>query len=285
MLADMPFLFFCCIGLLGLAVGSFLNVVILRLPRMLMTAWRTDAAAVLGQPEQAPEETFNLAWPASACPHCATPIRAWQNIPVLGFILLRGRCAGCEKPISRQYPLVEIAAAGMGLVVAWHFGPTLACLLALLLSWALLALAVIDWQTQLLPDNITLPLLWLGLLAASATAFVDPVSAIIGAAAGYLVLWLVFHLFRLLTGKRGLGYGDFKLLAALGAWLGWQQLPLILVLASVSGALAGLALIASGRLRRGSTMPFGPFLAAAGWLTLVAGDTIMHAYFSLAGLI
>lgn len=272
-----------CIGLLGLAVGSFLNVVIARLPRMLDNGWRTSARAILELPAR-DTPRFNLAWPASACPGCQAPIRAWQNIPLLSFVLQRGRCAACREPISWQYPLVEIAAAALALTCLWQFGLTPACALAIILCWALLTLAVIDWQTQLLPDDITLPLLWLGLLTALAGAFTDPVSAIIGAAAGYLVLWLVYQLFRLTTGKQGMGYGDFKLLAALGAWLGWQQLPLIVIMASASGAIIGLLLMASGHLQRGRPLPFGPFLALAGWLSLLAGDTMLQNYLTLAGL-
>lgn len=264
-------------------MGSFLNVVIARLPRMLENDWRAGARAILELPAR-DTARFNLAWPASACPGCQAPIRAWQNIPLLSFALQRGRCASCHESISWQYPLVEAAAAGLALLCFWRFGPTTAAALAMLLCWALLALAVIDWQTQLLPDNMTLPLLWLGLLAAIGGVFTNPVSAIIGAAAGYLVLWLVYQLFRLTTGKQGMGYGDFKLLAALGAWLGWQQLPVIVIMASASGAIIGLLLMASGRLQRGRPMPFGPFLALAGWLSLLAGDTMLQNYLTLAGL-
>lgn len=280
-----PAFFYGCVGLLGLIVGSFLNVVIIRLPHMLEAEWRASAAAILGTEATNTGEIYNLARPRSTCPHCHTPIRAWHNIPVLSFILLRGRCAGCGQRIAWQYPLVEISAAVLGLLTAWHFGATPACALALVLSWSLLALTVIDARTQLLPDNITLPLLWLGLLAATAGVFIGPVDAIIGAAAGYLALWLVFHAFRLITGKEGMGYGDFKLLAVLGAWLGWQQLPLVLFLASLTGALTGITLIATGRQQRGHAMPFGPFLAMAGWLTLVSGDTILQLYYSLVGTI
>lgn len=279
---DPVFLYFCS-AVLGLVVGSFLNVVIVRLPRMLEADWHASAAAILDQSVPDTRPAGNLVQPRSACPNCHAPIRAWQNIPVISFALLRGRCAGCGHRISWQYPLVEICAAVMSVIAAWQFGPTMACALALILSWGLLALTAIDWQTQLLPDNITLPLLWLGLVAGAAHVFVGPVNAILGAAAGYLVLWLVFHLFRLVTGKEGMGHGDFKLLAALGAWLGWQKLPMVLLLASAAGAVTGILLIAAGLLQRGRAMPFGPFLAAAGWLSLVAGDTMQQVYFSLAG--
>lgn len=278
-----PAFFYFCTGVLGLVVGSFLNVVIVRLPRMLEANWQASAKHILGLAQDTQRPVYNLAQPRSACPNCQAPIHAWQNIPVISFLLLRGRCAGCGCRISWQYPLVEILSAVTSLIVAWQFGPTLACALALILTWSLLALTVIDWHTQLLPDSMTLPLLWLGLLAAAAHIRIDPISAIIGATAGYLALWLIFHAFRLLTGKEGMGYGDFKLLAALGAWLGWQQLPLVLLLASVTGAVSGILLLASGRLQRDHAMPFGPFLAAAGWLTLVAGDTMLQTYFSLVG--
>jgi len=284
-----PALFYAAVGLFGLIVGSFLNVVIIRLPRMMEAQWRASAAEILGQPAT-PEDTaaLNLSQPRSCCVHCNTPIRARDNIPVISFLLLRGRCASCGATISWQYPLVEFMAAAMSLVVAARFGPTPFAGFALLYTWMLLAAAVIDWRTQFLPDALTLPLLWLGLLLslghAGGVAQVDPATAIIGAAAGYGVLWLVFQLFLLVTGKEGMGYGDFKLLAAIGAWLGWQTLPLVLLLASLAGALVGGGLMASGQLARGKPMPFGPWLAIAGWLGLVAGDTISRAYLSFAGL-
>lgn len=279
-----PTWFFVCAGLLGLIAGSFINVVIMRLPRMLETAWHLDATAILGRPTPADKPQFNLAYPRSTCPACQASIRPWHNIPVISFIILRGHCAACHGRISLQYPLVELASCGLTLACAWRFGASMACLPALLFTWALLAIAVIDWRTQLLPDNITLPLLWLGLLTATAGLYVSPISAIIGAVVGYLVLWLVYHGFRLLTGKHGMGHGDFKLLAALGAWLGWQQLPVIVFAASVTGAVTGLVMIASGQLNRDEPMPFGPFLAAAGWLSLIAGDTMLQNYLTLVGL-
>jgi len=284
-----PLFCFAAIGLLGLIVGSFLNVVILRLPRMMEAEWRASAAEILGQPAAAAEPVrVSLSQPRSRCGHCHTPIRAFHNVPVVSFILLRGRCAHCRTPISWQYPAVEITSAVLALVVAWRFGATPFMGFALILSWALLALAVIDLRTQLLPDTLTLPLLWLGLLISlghgAGFALVDPATAIVGAAAGYLMLWTVFQLFLLVTGKEGMGYGDFKLLAVLGAWLGWQALPIILLLASLAGAIVGGLLMATGRLGRGNPMPFGPWLAIAGWLALVAGDTILAAYLSFSGL-
>lgn len=279
-----PTLVLAFAGLLGLVVGSFLNVVISRLPQMLETEWRTNAVDILGLPAPSKTSRFNLVAPSSNCPKCHAQIQPLQNIPVVSFILQRGRCVVCKAQISLHYPLVEIAAAIVAMVCAWRFGPTIACAFALVLSWALLALAVIDWRAQLLPDNITLPLLWLGLLAATMNTYVTPISAIIGAISGYLVLWLIFHVFKLLTGKHGMGHGDFKLLAVLGAWLGWQQLPVILLVASATGAITGIFLISSGKLQRSSPMPFGPFLAAAGWLSLIAGDTMLQNYLMLAGL-
>lgn len=282
-----PWFFFSALVLLGLVVGSFLNVVITRLPRMMEVRWQAEAAEILDQPAPEGSDAFNIAVPRSACPSCGAPVRPIHNLPLISFILLRGRCASCRTRISWQYPAVELAAAVMALLVGLRFGASAYMLLALLLSWGLLALAAIDWQTQLLPDSITLPLLWLGLVASVGwpiTSGVSPVSAIIGAAAGYGVLWLVFQLFLVVTGKQGMGYGDFKLLAALGAWLGWQQLPLVLLMASIAGALVGGVLMATGRIERGHPLPFGPWLAIAGWLVLMAGDTIIDAYLTLSGL-
>lgn len=276
--ASSPTVFLVTTFVIGLIVGSFLNVVIMRLPVMMEHAWQHDAAAILGQEAPAEPES-SLVSPGSACPTCGTPIKAWHNIPVLGYLWLRGHCAACGARISPQYPLVELATGILSLAVAWQFGVGVQVGLALIATWFLIALTGIDWRTQFLPDGLTLPLLWLGLLASLGGWFADPVEAIIGAAAGYLILWCVYHLFRLVTGKEGMGYGDFKLLAALGAWLGWQALPLIIILASGVGAVVGLVMTVSGRLDRGKPIPFGPFLAAAGWLALVAGDTITGAYF------
>lgn len=280
-----PGLFIAVACVLGLLVGSFVNVVILRLPQMMQQAWHASAADILGQQQSdsAPARV-TLSSPRSACPQCHTPIAPWHNIPVLSYLLLRGRCAHCKTHISLQYPLIELTSGVLSAIVAWHFGLAMPVALALLLTWALLALTGIDWQTQFLPDSITLPLLWLGLLASLGGYFTNPVDSIIGAAAGYLFLWAIYHMFRLLTGKEGMGYGDFKLLAAIGAWLGWQALPLVVLLSSVVGLVAGIIMMATGQLGRGKAMPFGPFLAIAGWLALVAGDTLTHAYFQLAGI-
>ncbi|TJY65175.1 prepilin peptidase [Sinimarinibacterium sp. CAU 1509] len=282
-LRDSPALLLACTVVLGLLVGSFLNVVILRVPRMLEQSWRREAREIL---ELAPvsEERISLVRPASRCPSCSAPIRPWQNVPIISWMLLRGRCAACRAPISVQYPLVEAASGVLAGLCAWHFGwgPQLAA--ALIITWMLLALALIDLHTQLLPDDLTLPLLWLGLAASLVPVFVAPETAIIGAMAGYLSLWAVFHLFRLVTGKEGMGYGDFKLLAALGAWLGWQALPMVILLSSLVGATIGIGLVVFRRHDRQVPIPFGPYLAAAGWLAMVYGQQIQSAYFRVSGL-
>jgi len=295
-LAQMPALLYGGTLALGLVVGSFLNVVILRLPRIMDREWREECAELL-QPADAAVAAagatgaggdggaaLTLSSPGSTCPDCGHRIRPWENIPVLSFLLLRGRCSHCRKPISWRYPLVESLTALLSVIVIWQLGPTPAGAAALVLTWGLIALAVIDADTQLLPDAITLPLLWLGLLLSVWGVFVDSETAIVGAAGGYLGLWLVFHLFRLLTGKEGMGRGDFKLLALFGAWLGWQSLPQILLLSTVPGALFGIALMALGRSGRDTPIPFGPFLAISGWISLVWGGAITHAYLRWSGL-
>jgi leader peptidase (prepilin peptidase) / N-methyltransferase len=272
---------------LGLLIGSFLNVVIHRVPVMLERAWRIEALALDGKPP--PElPPYDLIRPRSACPGCKTPITALQNIPVFSWLALKGRCAGCRQPISARYPLVELFTALLSAVVAWQFGPTWTTAAALVLTWFLVALAFIDIDTQLLPDNMTLPLLWLGLLVSVALPVgtdarlpVDLRSSVIGAIAGYLSLWSVYQLFKLVTGKEGMGYGDFKLLAALGAWLGWQMLLPIVICAAGVGALVGIASIVLGQRARGVPMAFGPYLAAAGWLMLVFGRSLLDSYLSL----
>lgn len=265
-------------ALLGMAVGSFLNVVCWRLPKMMGQQWRQECCELLNTPNTSNQVPFNLAFPPSHCPHCGHAIKAWENIPVLSFLFLRGKCAGCAQPISARYPLVELTAGILSAVVAMQFGFTYACLAGLLLTWALLALAIIDADTGLLPDSITLPLLWIGLLAATQNVFCTLEEAVFGAVGGYMALWLVFHGFRLLTGKEGMGFGDFKLLAALGAWLGWQQLPLILLLASGVGATVGLCLILFRQHDRQVPIPFGPYLAAAGWIALLWGSGLVNWY-------
>ncbi len=270
--------------LFGLVVGSFLNVVIRRLPVMLERQWRSECQALLaegGDAEEAiaPGERFDLVSPRSRCPACATPVRAVDNIPVLSWLFLRGRCQGCGQRISVEYPIVEIASALLAVVAVWHFGVGWMGGLAIVFSWILLTAAVIDLHTTLLPDDLTLPLLWLGLVgAALGVTGVTPVDAIIGAAVGYLILWGLFHAFRLLTGKEGMGYGDFKLLAALGAWTGWQGLPVTILLSSVVGAAVGIGLIVALGRDRNIPIPFGPYLAAGGWVALFWGDELTRAY-------
>ncbi|AEV25718.1 MULTISPECIES: prepilin peptidase [Azospira] len=280
LLLESPALASAVAGILGLLVGSFLNVVIHRLPRMMERDWHLQCAELRG--ETAPEkERLSLAAPASRCPHCGHAIRAWENIPVLSFLLLKGRCSGCQAPISLRYPLVEAFTGLLSAFTVWHFGPTLAAAAALLLLWAMVALTGIDFDTQLLPDSITLPLLWLGLLFNISGTFTDISSAVIGAMVGYLSLWSVYWLFKLATGKEGMGYGDFKLLAAIGAWLGWQMLPLTILLSSLVGAVVGVALIVLARRGRNVPIPFGPYLAAAGLLALYWGQELTQSYLRL----
>jgi leader peptidase (prepilin peptidase)/N-methyltransferase len=269
------------VALFGLALGSFLNVVILRLPRILESEWWQEARAALRLPPR-PEPKLTLNFPASRCRECGSRIRPWHNVPVFSWLWLRGRCADCGAAISVQYPAVELVAGVLAATCAWHFGWSPQLLPALALTGGLIALAVIDLRTQLLPDAITLPLLWLGLLlAATLEPFAGLQSAVLGAAAGYGVLWIVYWLFKLATGKEGMGYGDFKLLAALGAWLGWSALPPIILMSSAAGAVTGVALVLSGRLRRHTPLPFGPFLAVAGWLVLLWGPQIDAAWLVL----
>ena len=294
--ASSPALFAGSVFLLGLIIGSFLNVVIYRLPIILEREWRSQASEVLaaGTEPSAPAasvERFTLSTPRSACPNCKAPITALQNIPVVSWLVLRGRCASCKAKISPRYPLVELSTGVLSAWVAWHFGFGAPAACALLVTWTLIALTGIDIDHQLLPDNITLPLMWAGLLAAvaigpvaGAALPVSPQDALIGAAAGYISLWLVFHAFKLVTGKEGMGYGDFKLFAALGAWLGWKVLPMVIVLSAATGAVLGILMIVlRGRDRR-APMPFGPYLAAAGWLAMMYGDSLLNGYLRIAGL-
>lgn len=283
LLAGSPALFVILTALFGLMIGSFLNVVIYRLPLMMQREWRAQCAELLDQ--AIPDDTPRLSlWgPRSQCPHCHHLIGATENIPLLSYIRQRGRCAHCGVAIGAQYPLVEAASGLLAGVVAWKFGFGWPVLAVLLFTWTLLAASVIDLHHQLLPDDLTLPLLWLGLLVALFGLGTDLRSAVIGAMAGYLSLWLVYQGFRLLTGKEGMGHGDFKLLAALGAWTGWQYLVTIVLLSSLVGAICGLALILLRGRARGAPLPFGPFLAAAGWIALLWGETINHAYLRWLG--
>ena len=267
-------------GLLGLCVGSFLNVVIHRLPRMMEQDWHAQCADLRGEtPSTA--TALTLARPRSRCPSCGHQITALENIPIISYLLLRGRCSSCGTSISPRYPVIEAIAGLLSAYAVWHFGPTLQGAGALLLIWALIALTGIDFDTQLLPDSITLPLLWLGLAFNLAGTYVDLFSAVIGAMIGYLTLWSVFWLFKLATGKEGMGFGDFKLLAALGAWLGWQMLPAIILLSSIVGAAVGISLIVTTRHGRNTPIPFGPYLAAAGVIALFWGPQLTRGYLGL----
>jgi leader peptidase (prepilin peptidase)/N-methyltransferase len=267
-------------ALVGLFIGSFLNVVIHRLPKILEREWQAQAADLRGEPlPDAPR--FNLATPRSRCPHCGHQISALENIPVISYLILRGKCRHCSAPIGCRYPAIEILTAALSGYVAWHFGWSWAAAGALLLVWFLIALTFIDLDTQLLPDNLTLPLIWLGLLFNIDGHFAPLEQAVIGAVAGYLALWCVFWLFKLVTGKEGMGYGDFKLLAALGAWLGWPMLPLIILLSSLVGAICGILMIILARHGRQVPIPFGPYLAAAGVIALFWGEAINRHYLGL----
>ncbi len=284
-----PGAFTVAAAVLGLLVGSFLNVVIHRLPLMMERAWRAQCRELMDIPPTPADagkevEPFNLATPRSRCPHCGHAISALENIPVISYLWLRGRCAGCGKPISARYPLVEFATALLSGITAWHFGFGWAAGAALALTWALIALSLIDFDHQLLPDDITLPFLWIGLLLSLFGLFTNSAASIIGALAGYLSLWTIYILFKWATGKEGMGYGDFKLLAMLGAWMGWQALPVVILLSSVVGAVVGVTLILFRGRDRNIPIPFGPYLAAAGWLSLLWGHDIIHRYFSLLGL-
>lgn len=271
-------------AILGLLVGSFLNVVILRLPERMAAQWRREARDALElEPADDPLPPGIVREP-SHCPHCQHRLSALDNIPLFGWLLLRGRCRYCKATISIQYPLVELLTGVASAIVVWKLGPGWPALAGLVLTWSLIALSGIDFRVQLLPDQITLPLLWLGLLLAIGHLSVSPSAAILGAAIGYLSLWSVYWLFKLTTGKEGMGHGDFKLLAALGAWMGPIAILPIVLLSSLIGALIGGSLIALRRHDRGVPMPFGPFIAAAGWVWFIAGDRLLHAYLHLAGL-
>jgi len=265
---------------LGLAVGSFLNVVIHRLPKMMERQWQAECAEWKGEtPPQ--QEKYNLVTPRSRCPSCNQAIRAHQNIPLLSYAFLGGKCAGCGKRISWRYPAVEFLTAVLSGFVAWRFGPTMQAAAALLFTWAIIALAFIDLDTFFLPDDLTFPLLWTGLLVNIAGTYTDLQSAVVGAVAGYLVLWLVYWSYKAATGKEGMGYGDFKLLAAIGAWLGWKMLPLVILLSSFVGAVIGIGLIVLARRGRNVPIPFGPYLATAGLIALLYGEDITRHYLDM----
>ena len=273
----------------ALLIGSFLNVVIHRLPIMMERDWREQCRELAETPAaELPEGRFDLVAPRSRCPSCGSPISALQNIPVLSYLLLAGKCANCKTKISARYPLIELLTAVLSAAVAWRFGASWEAIAGIVLTWMLIAISVIDIDHQLIPDSLSMPLLWIGLtlslfspLAGADVLFVAPTTSIVGALAGYLSLWSVYHAFRLITGKEGMGYGDFKLLAALGAWLGWQLLPLVVVLSAAVGATVGIALIVFRRHDRSVPIPFGPYLAAAGWIAMMFGQGIVDWYFDV----
>jgi leader peptidase (prepilin peptidase) / N-methyltransferase len=272
-----PLLLGVAVTLLGLLVGSFLNVVILRLPGMLEADWKRECRLLLDiEPPAGIAAVPSLTSPPSRCPSCGAGIKPWQNIPVLSWILLRGRCGNCKTAISIQYPLVELVSGILSAVCVWRFGWSQQLAAALILTWALIALTAIDLREQLLPDTITMPLLWLGLALSTVSVFVGTSASIWGAIAGYLSLWIIYHLFKLVTGKEGMGYGDFKLMAVLGAWFGGLALPMVLLLSSVVGAAVGIALILFRGHDRNIPIPFGPYLAGAGWLTLIWGERLSN---------
>ena len=267
-------------GLVGLMVGSFLNVVIHRLPKMMEREWQEQCAELNGA-EIAKSEPYNLVVPRSACPHCKHTITAWENIPLISYLILRGKCNSCGTRISPRYPIVEALSGILSAYAAWHFGFGWIACFAILFVWASLALAFIDFDTQLLPDTITLPLLWLGLLLNLNNTFTSLPNAVLGAVIGYLALWCVYWGFKLVTGKDGMGFGDFKLLAAIGAWLGWQMLPLVILLSSVVGAVIGITLIVVAKHGRNIPIPFGPYLAGGGLIALFSGTTLTQHYLQL----
>ena len=293
LLQSSPLAFIGMCAVLGLMVGSFLNVVIHRLPKMMELGWQQQCAELSQsdagdsqspastEGEPAPHTPYNLIVPRSACPHCNHAISAWENIPIVSYLLLRGKCKGCGAAISPRYPVIEAISGILCAYAAWHFGFGLAAAGALLLIWALLALTAIDFDTQLLPDDITLPLLWAGLLFNLFGVFTNLPSAVLGAVIGYFALWSVYWLFKFTTGKEGMGYGDFKLLAALGAWLGWQMLPLIILLSSLVGAVIGITLIVALKHGRNIPIPFGPYLAGGGLIALFWGQTLTQGYLQL----
>ncbi|MES2106741.1 MAG: A24 family peptidase [Pseudomonadota bacterium] len=268
-------------GLIGLLIGSFLNVVIHRIPKMMQRESDNYVAVENGR-EPPHADRYNLLVPRSACPHCGHQITALENIPVLSYLLIGGKCTGCKAPISARYPMVELLTGGLSALLVWHFGSGPAGLASLVFAWLLVAMTFIDADTQFLPDDLTYPLLWCGLLVNIYGVFIPLQDAVIGAAAGYLVLWSIYWLFKLTTGKEGMGYGDFKLLAALGAWMGWGMLPIIILLSSIVGAIAGLSLMAFTKRSKDNPIPFGPYLAAAGLIALLWGKTMTQNYIGLS---
>ncbi|WP_158971030.1 A24 family peptidase [Paraglaciecola sp. L3A3] len=285
LMADSPTFFIGFVFVLSLLVGSFLNVVIYRLPVMMERAWQSECDQYLAQKNSTQlaeptsnDQVFNLVKPDSTCPKCQHKIRAWENIPVISWLFLKGKCSQCKNPISIRYPMVELATGLLSALAAWHFGFGLAGFAAVLATWLLIAMTFIDLDTMLLPDQLTLSLLWIGLLISIESPFVSTQDAIIGAALGYLCLWSIYWAFKLITGKEGMGYGDFKLLAALGAWVGWQHLAVVILLSSFVGAIIGISLLSLQGKDKSQPIPFGPYLAIAGWLTLLYGDWFVDLY-------
>jgi leader peptidase (prepilin peptidase)/N-methyltransferase len=283
-LQNSPALLISIVFLVGILIGSFLNLVIYRLPLMMQRQWRQECQSFLELPMTDTGQRFNLALPASHCPHCKTPIKAYDNMPIISFCLLMGKCRSCQVAISIRYPLIELFTGLCSALIAWRFGFSVAMLFALLLTWSLIAQSFIDIDHQLLADSISLPMLWLGLLLSIFCVYTNSHDSVIGAIAGYLSLWSVYQLFKLATGKEGIGYGDFKLLALLGAWLGWQYLPLIIMLSSVAGAMIGIGMVLSKNHKLSQPIPFGPYLAAAGWLALMWGAELNQLYLNLIAI-
>ena len=269
--------FYLFVILFSLSVGSFLNVVIYRFPLMLEKNWKSQCRELLDLKQEI-EKEITLSKPASTCPNCQHKIRAWENIPVVSYLFLKGKCSQCRTHISFQYPAIEILTALLSLVVAINFGVSWQTLAGMVLTWSLIAMAMIDLHKMILPDDLTLPVLWLGLLLSLFNIFTDPVSSIIGAVAGYMILWMVYQTFKLLTGKEGMGYGDFKLLALFGAWFGWEQLPLVIILSSATGAVIGITMMLIKKHQREQPIPFGPYLAIAGWICMLWGSQITDWY-------
>lgn len=280
---SLPWVFYATVLFLGLSFGSFLNVIAYRLPKMMERDWKLECHEFL---EMDPPDlddklsSLNLAMPASACPNCGHKIRFWENIPVISYLLLRARCSSCATAISIQYPVVELLTGLASVVVAYTFGVTIQTVAALIFTWVLIALTLIDLKKQLLPDSITIPLLWSGILLSLFNVFTDVNASVIGAIAGYMLLWSVYQLFKLLTKKEGMGFGDFKLLAALGAWAGYSYLPQIILISSVVGSIIGISMLVIGKTKQQQPIPFGPYLAIAGWIALLWGETINTTYLS-----
>ncbi len=283
LLSEHPLAFVLLALGLGLIVGSFLNVLVWRLPKMLEREWRAQAHEVLGLPAEPVGPAYNLMHPNSCCPHCNHPIRPWENIPLLSYLILRGRCTHCRGAISARYPFTELACGLISAFVAWHFGFGWQAGVVMLLSWGLLAMSLIDTDHQLLPDVLVLPLLWLGLIVNGFGLLTPLTDALWGAVIGYMSLWSVFWLFKLATGKDGMGHGDFKLMALLGAWGGWQILPMTLLMASLAGVFGGLILMRVRKTQASTPMPFGPYLAIAGWIALLWGGQITDFYLQSVG--